>query len=325
MIYEEIRDGVPSKLNMLEIARYLYLKCGLSFCFDTKINNTECSTFYQLLNEEINPLLFDRFQVNCFTWSQIYSSLLNEFEIDNKIIKYWHSYVNFFIDGVRWVADATYGKYSDLSRIRYGDRTALFGPCLYDWDSNTVTDNTDFILMLDHIDDKLGYSRKNNMLKFKELLCSIKNDDIHKYISNEDIVVSKLKFIFSHVGCLSFGYYEAKEFVFELEKILLNDSELKKVSSIELFRKNSINEIDILQCICVNTGSDFVYFIICPNLPIYQIYPDDFSSLFYLGFIPKKNIPGIDNSKVFVSPNFSKLSRYDFIQAKIKKLDYGNP
>lgn len=325
MIYEEIRDSVPSKLNKLEIARYLYLKCGLSFCFDTKINNTECSTFYQLLNEEINPLLFDRIQVNCFTWSQIYSSLLNEFEIDNKIIKYWHSYVNFFIDGVRWVADATYGKYSDLSRIQYGDRTALFGPCLYDWDSNTVTDNTDFILMLDHIDDKLGYSRKNNMLKFKKLLCSIKNDDIHKYISNEDIVVSKLKFIFSHVGCLSFGYYEAKEFVLELEKILLNDSELKKVSSIELFRKNSINEIDILQCICVNTGSDFVYFIICPNLPIYQIYPDDFSSLFYLGFIPKKNIPGIDNSKVFVSPNFSKLSRYDFIQAKIKKLDYGNP
>ena len=186
MIYKEIRDSVPSKLNKLEIARYLYLKCGLSFCFDTKINNTECSTFYQLLNEEINPLLFDRFQVNCFTWSQIYSSLLNEFEIDNKIIKYWHSYINFFIDGVRWVADATYGKYSDLSRIRYGDRTALFGPCLYDWDSNTVTDNNDFILMLDHVDDKLGYSRKNNMLKFKELLCSIKDDEIHKYISCDD-------------------------------------------------------------------------------------------------------------------------------------------
>ena len=180
--------------------------------------------------------------------------------------------------------------------------------------------------MLDHVDDKLGFFGKTNILKFKELLCSIKDDEIHKYIScDDDIVVSKLKFIFSHIDCLSFGYYEAKEFIFELEKILLNELELKRVSSIELFRKNSINEIDMLQCICVNTGSDFVYFIICPNLPIYQIYSDDFSSLFYLGFIPKKNIPGIDNSKVFVSPNFSQLSRYDFIQAKTKKLDYGNP
>ena len=326
MIYEEIRDSVPSSLNKLEIARYLYLKCGLSFCFDTKINNTECSTFYQLLNEEINPTLFDRIQINCFTWSQIYSSLLNEFEIDNKIIKYWHSYVNFFIDDVRWVADATYGKYSDLSRIQYGDRTSFFGPCLYDWDSNAITNNKDYILMLDHIDDKLGYLGKNNILNFKELLCFIKDDDIYKYISCDgDIVVSKLKFIFSHVGCLSFGYYEAKEFVFGLEKILLSDSELKRVSSIELVRKNSINEIDILQCICVNTGSDFVYFIICPNLPIYQIYPDDFSSLFYLGFIPKGPIPGINQSCGFPSSNFKDLSRYDFIQAKTKKLDYGNP
>jgi len=165
------------------------------------------------------------------------------------------------------------------------------------------------------------------MLKFKELLCSIKNDDIHKYIScDDDIVVSKLKFIFSRVGCLSFGYYyEAKEFVFGLEKILLNESELKRVSSIELVRKNSIDEIDILQCICINTGSDFVYFIICPNLPIYQIYPDDFSSLFYLGFKAKGHIPGINQSNVFPSSNFKDLSRYDFIQAKTKKLDYGNP
>lgn len=325
MIYDEIRNSVPSKLNKLEIARYLYLKCGLSFCFDTKINNTECSTFYQLLNEKINPLLFDRIQVNCFTFSQIYSSLLNEFEIDNKIIKYWHSYVNFFIDGVRWSADATYGKYSDLSRIQYGDRTGLFGPCLYDCDSNTVIDNNDFVLMLDHIDDKLGYFRKDSILKFKELLCSIKNDDIHKHISDDDIIVSKLKFIFSHVGCLSFGYYEAKEFIFELEKLLLSDSELKRVFSIELVRNNSINEIDILQCICVSTNNSFVYFIICPNLPIYQIYPEDFSSLFYLGFMPKSAIPGINQSRGFPSSNFKDLSRYDFIQAKTKRLDCGNP
>lgn len=324
MVYDDIKNSVPSGLSKLEIAWYLYIKCGYSFCFDTKINNTSSDVRYRLLNEIINPKLFDEIQINCYTWAQIYSSLLNEFGIANKIIKYWHSYVNFFIDGVIWVADATYGFYSDLSRIQYGDKTKSFGPCIYsDTNSNIVTNDTDFIL--EDINKKLGYSKKNFALNLKEFLYSIKNDDIHKFIlCDDDVTVSKLKFIFSKVGSLSFGYYESKEFIFELERILLSHSDFDKITSIELVRNNSINNIDILQCICVKTCNGFIYFILCPNQPIYQIYPEDFSSLFYLGFIPKKHIPGI-NQSIISSFNSQIVSRYDFIQSKIRKLDYGNP
>ena len=217
MIYEEIIKNVPSGLSKLEIARYLYLTCGDLFCFSTKLNNTDSYTHSQLLNEKIDPRSFDSLQVNCYTWSQFYSSLLNEFEIKNEIVKYWHSFVNFFIDDVRWVADITYGRYSDLSRIQYGDKTNMFGPTLYDSSSNTVTYDNSFYNILNDIDIKLGFDEKSKLLKFKELLYSIKENSIHKYISYDgNIVVSKLKYIFSNIGCLSFGYYEAKEFVFEL-------------------------------------------------------------------------------------------------------------
>ena len=322
MVYDDIKNSVPSGLSKLEIAWYLYVKCGYSFCFDTKINNTSSDVRYRLLNEIINPKLFDKIQINCYTWAQIYSSLLNEFGIANKIIKYWHSYVNFFINDVVWVADATYGFYSDLSRIQYGDSTKFFGPCYYTYGGNKVTDDDSYISLLGEVD----YSKKFNALKFKELLYSINKDNIHSSIScDDDVTVSKLKFIFSKVGSLSFGYYESKEFIFELERILLSRSDLDKIISIELVRNNSINNIDILQCICVNTCKGFIYFILCPNLPVYQIYPEDFSSLLYLGFKPKKVIPGIDDSIICPSSNFKDLCKYDFIQAKTKRLDYVNP
>ncbi len=323
MVYDEIKSNAPSNLSKLEIARYLYIKCGEAFCFDTKINNTECITFYKLLNKRIDSKSFDEILVNCYTWSQFYSALLSDFEIENHIFKGWHSFVNFRINGVLWVADATYGKYSDLSRIHYCDETSMFGPCFYESGGNRIVDDDTYKLLLSETDKKINYPQNQQTIKFKELLYSLKKDSINKHLSCDgDIVVSKLIFIFSNIGCLSFGYYEAKEFVFELERIILNDSEFNKVISIELVRKNSMNGTDLLQCICVNTSNGFVYFILCPNLPIYQINSEDFASLFYLGFRPKKSIPGIDESNIYISSNFQELSRYDFIQAKTKKLDY---
>lgn len=323
MLYDEIKKSVPSGLNELEVARYLYLKCGESFCFDTKINNLGLSTLYQLLNREIDPNSFDDIQVNCNIISKFYSSLLNDFGIDNKHIKYWHSFVNFFINGERWVADLTFGRYTDLSRIHYGDDTCLFGPCYYrDIDSNMVTMGKSFNDILSDIDIKLGYP-KHSIIQLKQLLRDAKMHFSFKS-TDECAIVAKLKFIFSHIDCLSFGYYESKDFIFELEKLLFDDSDLKKIGSIELIRHNSLDLVDLLQCIYVEFNGSYTYFILCPNLPIYQINVEDFASLLYLGYRPIKGIiPGVDLTSVYRTDNFDELRRYDFIQAKIKRLDNG--
>lgn len=311
MLYDYILSSVPKGLSDLEIARFLYIKSGMSFCFDTRINNTNHSEFYSLLNKIIIPHQFNDLQINCYIWSQFYSSLLNEFGIKNQTVKYWHSFVNFFIDGKRWVADITFGKIPDLSRIHYGDVTNLFGPCFYDnIDSNMISCD-DFSKILDKIDDKISYSKKLSF--FRKILCDIKSGKITGLCNND--ITSKLNFIFSYLGCLSFGYYESKDIVYLLECDLLSPIELSKISSIELVRKNTSGLVDILQCICINDNG-FKYFILCPNLPIYQISLDDFPSLFYLGFFPSKKIPGIDNSYSYPTNNYDFVKKYDFVQSK---------
>lgn len=318
MIFNKIISDIPEGLTKLEIARYLYIKLCSIVCFDTVINNTDNNNFYHLYNMEIDPLSYNDIYVNCHTWSQLYSSLLNYFNIQNKIVRYWHSYVNFYIDEVKWVADSSFGCYCDLSRIHYGDQTILFGPCIYQdshVDSNVVCMAEMYQNLLDSIDSKIGYYDKSlKIIEFKKKLCSI------KYNQSYDIV-SKLEFLFSCIGNLSFGYYEAKDFVFELEKNILTDKEFNNVGVVELKRNKSINDIDIIECIFVKYNGSYKYYILCPLLPIKAISSDELSLLYLCGFDnDKKNIPGFIPQQFDITDcsSLASLSSCELIRKNVK-------
>lgn len=326
MLCDNIINSVPIGLTNLEIARYLYIKLCSMVCFNTTIHNTDSNNFYRLYNMNIDPKTFDDSQVNCYTWSQLYSFLLNYFNIKNKIVKYWHSYVIFYIDNVKLVADSSFGVYSDMSRIHYGDETNFFGPCIYQdscIESNVVSFNDVSINFLNKADYKIGYLDKILRVKeFKKKLCSIKSNKSYD-------IVSKLDFLFSCIGSLSFGYYESKEFVFELEKYILTDKELDKVGVVELKRNNSINDTDIIECIFVNYNSSYKYYILCPLLPIRGISSDELSLLYLCGFNnEKKYIPGDIHLRRDIKDlsNYISLSSYNLInnnfKAYKKKLDF---
>ena len=294
MLYDLIINSVPSNLNKLEIARFLYIRLGSLVSFSTVINNTDTNNFYRLLNLEVDPYTFNEIEVNCYTWAQLYSALLSHFKINNKIVKYWHSYVNFFIDGKKYVADATFGRYSDLSRIHYHDKTSFFGPCFYQEkyiDSNVVDCDRYFSFILDKIDKKINYSTIKTD-EFKKLLNYIRNHKIN--IDSSNNIISKLEFIFSFVGQLSFGYYESKEFIYELEKNIFTKEELSKIGSIEFKKINGFNKIDIIQCIYTGFNGCYNYYILCPTFPIKSVTNDEILSLLSNGFISNKKMPGIN-------------------------------
>lgn len=323
MNYYDIISSVPSDLNKLEIARFLYIRLGTMFSFSTVFNNSESKVFYKMMVDKIDAKTFKSPQVNCNYWAQIYSQLLTYFGIDNKIVHCGHKFVKFYIDNFIWIADATYGNYTDLARIQNGDETSSFGLSIdqiNDRESNAIYNTKDSISSLNNIDVKFGYDKKKKNVKiFKQLLNDIRDGKVD--IASSDII-SKMDFLVGSVGNLSIGYYEAKDFFYNLERNLFNEDELKRIGATELKRTNFDNSVDIIQCIYVNTDNGYDYYILCPNLPVKKISSDDIIKLSVYGFgLDEKVIPNIDYPKNFKkskSFNFSKLlslsSSYDNVR-----------
>ena len=124
-----ILDDMPNDLDDLAKARYIYLKLADYVNFSTTFQNTNIDSMAKIYNTKVDIENISS-NITCTMWAQIYSSLLNEVNISNEIVNEGHKYVRFLFNGKIWVADATYGRYTDLARIKYGDSTHNFGVAL---------------------------------------------------------------------------------------------------------------------------------------------------------------------------------------------------
>lgn len=322
-IAEEILNSMPSNLTNLEKARYIYIELGKKVFFSTQFLNTDDDTFFELLGKKVNvtKLSKEEINVNCRMWSQLYSQLLTLVGIENRIFDSMHECVFFDIDNVRWVADATYGIYTDLSRIKNNDDTVSFGPALFqNKDSNIVDINDDVIKIISEIDKKLGYnnSDKKNLFELKILLENINEGiiDIKEYshvdeINKNNELCFKLEFLFSKLGILKDGYYESKDFVLALEKTLLTRDEIEKTGAVELKRTNKDKSVDIIQCIYASNGDNWKYYLLAPNLPIRCVDSIQITKLAMMGFgIEDKKIPGIIYPKNFKPGKLDFMVKY---------------
>lgn len=305
-IAEKILDNMPLDLNDLEKARYIYIELCKKVFFSTQFLNSDDNTFCELLGKKVDvtSLSNEEINVNCRIWSQLYSQLLSFVGINNNIIDGLHEFVEFYIDGEIWIADATFGAYTDLSKIQNNDDTACFGPALFQTgDSNIVDMSEETETMLFEIDKKLGYNTRDreNLMEFKTLLEQIKDGsiDIRSFshigeINNDNELCFKLEFLFSKLGVLKSGYYESKDFVFSLERLMLTDNEKNKMGAVELKRTNKDKTVDIVQCIYVLNGNKWQYYLLAPNLPVRRFDSKQITKLAIMGFgIEDKKIPGI--------------------------------
>ena len=286
-----ILDDMPEGLNDLEKARFIYLKLALYLDFSTKYNNTNSVEFLKMSYSGTNPENQREKQIICKNWAHIYSSLLTEAGVKNKVIDQHHSYVLFEYDGKVWVADATYGSYTDLSRIRYGDSTFYFGVCVsQDMNKplNHVVPFNSYNRILDEIDKKFDFYqvKRESFKKLQSKLEEIKNSD--------KSIRQKLDLFFELVGVLDEGYYEAKDFVRNLEYDIFNDSELSRIHGVELKRTNQNLEVDIVQCIYVEQENGYSYYLLAPDKTVKKVTPLEITKLATLGYgIEGKEIPGV--------------------------------
>lgn len=328
-IKDKILLKMPTDLNDLEKARYLYIELGKLVSFSTKFQNTNDINFLDMMIKNVSIDKFNKNQVNCSMWSQLYSQLLNEVNIKNQIIDFGHKYIEFYINDTRWVADATYETYNDLARIQNDDQTLCFGPARFKFDnhSNDIVLDKNTLDLLNNIDLKLGYNtdKKENIIELKQFLNQIKNGNFDiKTISNnneiDDELVLKIEFLFTKLGVLNLGFYESKDYVREIETYLLTEDEKDRVKGIELKRTNSDYEVDIVQCIYIYGEKQIYYYLLAPNLPIKRVTKENIIELSLLGYgIENKVIPGIDFPKKFVLGKISNKKIYKLNRKKISK------
>lgn len=326
MLIKDVLDQVKEEDTPLEKARTLYIELAKRISFNTTIRNTTRIRYGMMYDTKINPELFDDTDVICTVWVQLYSFLLDCVGIKNRIINHVHKYIELYIDDVRWIADATKGSYTDISRIKNGDYTHYFGiaECQGEEHTNDILYD-ESLKILKPIDQKnISYitsiennkKLEENIKKFKEGSLNIKQIIGNNSITPEKETLFKIEYLFSKLGRLNDGYYEAKDYVYHLETILLTDEELKRVGSVELKRTNKDLTVDLVQCIYVYHDHRFEHFLLKPNLPIKKVSDKDLIKLAVYGYgVDEKRIPGIDFPNHFYrgiksQSNFFKMFLY---------------
>ena len=324
-IINKILNTMPSNLNDLEKARFLYLESCKIFTFSTKFQNTDDTSFFKMYSQKIDATNLKTTEVNCRWWSQIYSQLLDKVNIENKIIDNGHQHIKIYVNGEEWIADATYGSYTDLSRVKNNDQTIGFGYNMYQGsEKGLISLNEQYIKLLNEIDKKLGYNnnKMKELIEFKTFLMNIKKGsyDINQLSIEpiKDEITFKLEYLFSHLGKLNCGYYEAKDFVYGLEKYLFDENELSHIKAVELKRTNKDKTVDILQCI-YTIGDNQNYYLLAPNLPIIKITETHLIHLVVCGYgLDKdKKIDFVDYPKNFVAGKISKINKIKLLKDRL--------
>lgn len=317
-----IIEQMPDGLNDLEKARFIYLKLAEYLNFSTKFQNTSEKDFALMYTATIDSTDLEIDQVNCTMWASLYSQILFAANVDNRIINLGHKYVQFKYNGKIWNADATAGEYTDLSRIKNGDSTSNFGIALHqngELKACYINHYDNDMQILSDIDQKFSFytDRKRRL---EEIISSIRNYKYDNLNETNNYLTQKLEYLFSKIGTLQSGYYESKNFVYELEKCFFTESELEHIHAVELKRTNKNKEVDIVQCIYVIENNHINYYLLAPNNKINKVTEEQLKTLSKLGYaVSNKQIPGISHFKNFEPGVVSRKGlRYHLIKKAIR-------
>ena len=320
-----ILKDMPENLNDLEKARYIYLKLAFYLNFSTKYNNTDDLEFARMSYPDFDTSKFNKNQIICKEWSKIYSDLLSKVGIHSEISSSHHTNVVFEYNHKLWVADATYGQYTDLAKIRYGDHTDNFGVRNSQNIEEFCTAVNPFDednKLIDEIDKKFNFytERKEYFEQLKKNLFLLKEKGV--------TVSEKLDNLFEIIGVLDNGYYESKDYVRNIEGEYLSKDELKKVSAVELKRTNKNKEVDIVQCIYVEEDGKYNYYLLAPNMPVVKVDESEIVKMSLIGYAidDDKKIPGIDFPQRFkegvpTKKSFMYKINRNFVPSKIVAYD----
>lgn len=309
-VKEIVLNGMPANLTQIEKAHYIYVRLGELLTFSTKFNNSTTAEYVDLYGKDVDSSNLEYNQITCSMWAKIYEDLLHCVGINETYRNnfQFHTFVTFKIDGVVWKADATQALImTDLACIQFGRGISYFGPTY----ARSVDEEHIHFQPPDLYKDEIDRMGKNipsyrrRQERHEEIINELKQLKASNLSTKE-----KMDKLFAFIGVLSPGYYESKDYIHHLVKCMLTEEELERAKGRELLRTNEQKEVDILQCISLQEGDKYYYYLLAPKKPIKPVDRDFILKLKALGYgIDEKGIPGIKNYNVkFVAGKVSKHS-----------------
>lgn len=301
-LVDNIIKKIPDNLDDLGKARFIYIKLGELLEFDTTtIYNANDKIFEVKKNKQIDIQNLDTNLVNCYNWSNIYVQLLKKIGINAEMKDLGHAWVIFEIGDDIIYADATAGYEMDLARIKSNLDTDKFY-LLHNKKTEKVSPlySAKFFKKIDEIDRIIGYMKKKQTAYQK--LESLKYE-----VSKIEILKDKVDYIFKHIDLTSFGFFEGNAYIKYVLNFCIDNTLLRKVSSIIMSKTLQNGEVVSIRCITVDDRHIINYYIFCKNKGIYSISKDKILKINQMGYAIEnyRTIPGIEGITNFKRYNFS--------------------
>lgn len=165
------------------IARYIYIRTGELFEYNPSYDVVSLKQQQELTNENPDPQNITSFNYICYSWSNLYCSLLKLFGINAELVdKLCHRAVKYTIDNQEYYADLM-KDFGDVFRIKFGLKTLNNYP---------VGEENNKEQIVAEWDQKIGYRKS---IKTEAVLEQLKQELQAKYPKEEDYIYNTYKVV----------------------------------------------------------------------------------------------------------------------------------
>lgn len=232
--------------NPYAIARYIYIRLGEIFYYDTQIFYATDEVRKKLKQKRINPHLVDDFNLICDSYAYLYHDLLKHFNISSEVIdRVDHVYVLLKIDNATILADLTTSN-EDITRIKFGLKP-IYQRMIY---PEAYKDDKTF----DNV-DKLIFNFNS-----EDVLLTIKNEFLVKEKINnwekEEYIYQVFKFIenYFNFNREHIGFVSGITYVKYLIHYFISDYDINSIRFL-----NEFNNID-MEVVIASHNRYFIFF-----------------------------------------------------------------
>ena len=292
-IFLDILKNVPSGLNQIETARWIYLELGKVISYDMDAFYLKDELLGNKYNKEIELGKELDTTLVCKPINMIYIKLLNILGIKAELIQLDNSFefnhvgtsIN-FDNEMKIFTDLTL----DLHRIQNGMRTLDFA-------YTSPNGNYDILSRkeLNEIDDKLGYTFRGIYTDdFVEIVSRelTNNDKVERYlldgrkvedVKTIEVISKKLDFILNHVMFKRLGYTEGRNTLIYILQKCLSREEVSHVKQYDLIKQNNENN-EFANLIKVFDKESSIYYLQLPDEEMKKCTKSDIDGIFERGW-----------------------------------------
>lgn len=290
--YNFVMEGLENLSSPLSKARAIYLKLAKVLCYDEIVpaynQDLSISHVEEHYYSKTSSVTLGNNRVTCNLWAEIYCAFLTKIGIDAKVIaKGKHRLVEFFIEGVRYTADAT-NSFLDKDNIYLNDLTRV------KLNSPTVGFNGD----TKEIDQNLGYNPIELIKQYEDF--SNNHYPISSMrLSSGDELTDNIKSKLDYLSTMAYHLpqIEAVGYLKQMIKssnYVFNMEDLSKITPVQIRLRDNEGLLYTSFMVAIQHEDDYIYRLLHIPEGLIEVTKDYIVNLINTNQLEdEKNIPGV--------------------------------